>query len=139
MKYPLVICTRNTLIIASESFFDGIGKLDPSSGTLRMNVARKGKAGFEWMIDADGILTEFFSDGLLPGNLIQRLGLTRPQEELKLSQGREISAGELLERIANLRDQFDEAPNVKDLKAFLQSFPLSHVLGSADMRNYLHQ
>ena len=45
----------------------------------------------------------------------------------------------LSNRIANLRNQFEEAPNVSDLKAILCTFAPGHVLGSEEMSRYLEQ
>ena len=137
MKYPLIICARGTLIIAAEGFFKGIGALDLAAGTLEMNVTREGKAGFAWMLDTEATFWEFESLGLLPRNLMQRLGLARAREAFRVVPGRRIAAGELRERLAGLEDRLVEAPNVADLTALLAPLPAAQVLGSAEMRSYL--
>lgn len=137
MRYPLVICSHGKLIIAAADFFDGIGRLEVSTGILEVNVAQDGRVGFEWILDADGIFFDLTSEGLLPLKLLQRIGLSRARERFRIAPGRQVTAGEIRDRIANLHNQFEEAPNVTDLKNQTASLSSGYVLKREDMLRYL--
>ena len=137
MRYPFVICSGDTLIIAPAGFFERIGRVDPEAGILEMNVKRDGKAGFKWLLDADGLFYELSSIGLMPPNFLQRIGLKRAREKFRIMPGRRITAGDVSDRVANLHNQFEEAPNVTDLKSLLNSLKPEHVLGAEEMSRYL--
>jgi len=136
MRFPLVICSHKTLIVAAADFFDGIGKLDMSAGILEVNIAHDGRAGFEWILDSEAVFFELASEGILSLNLLQRIGLKRPRERLRVAPGRQISVGEIIDRLASLQNQFEEAPNVSDLKAQLAPLAPEYILRREDMLQY---
>lgn len=136
MRPPLIVGTDRTLKIGRDPFA-GIGRLDESAGILEVNVRSDGKAGFEWILDADGNFRQLTSNGVLSRTLFQRAAFLRARERFGIAPSRSITAGELRDRIARMHDQFSEAPHVSDLKEFLAPLAPDHVLTRADMRRYL--
>jgi hypothetical protein len=137
MRFPLVICSKGSLIIASANFFDGIGRLDAANNVLEINVARDGEAGFAWMLDADGIFYKLSSTGLMQITFLQRLGVQRRRAQYQIEPGRKVSVAEIQLLTVGLRDQFEEAPNVSDLNRQLQTYEPAHLWDAEDMRQYL--
>lgn len=124
-------------MIAPPNFFEQIGKLDAAASTLEINVDSNGRGDLNWMLDSEGVFYELTYIGALPPNLLQRIGLRRHREKFRICPGRTISVRELNERIQGLVDQFEEAPNVTDLKAILSGLPQDRILGPRDMFEYL--
>jgi len=137
VKFPLVICSNNTLEVVASDFFEGIGELDMENGTLELNVLRSGTTGLNWILDADGIVYDLSLIGMLPRSLFQRIGLSRAREQFRILPGLTMTAQELRSRISGLRNKFEQAPNVTLLRKFLATLAPDHVLGRGEMASYL--
>jgi hypothetical protein len=137
MKTPLLVCALDTLIILPD-FFARIGELRLNEQVLDVNVTRTGTAGMHWIVDADGTFFELRSVGLKRTTLWQKLGLLRCKERYSIAAGRPITVGELQDRIADLRNQFEEAPNVSDLRRMLSTYSRSSIIGPTQMSQYFN-
>jgi hypothetical protein len=137
MKFPLLVCSNNTLKLLTLDVLAIVGKLDSEAGTFEMNVTSDGRTGLKWILDANGLYYELVLVGLLPLGIMQRIGLKRAREGFQIIPGRRISMRELTQHISELRDQFEEAPNVADLKVFLGTLAPDHLLGAEEMSEYL--
>lgn len=137
MKFPIVISINNTLVIANPDFFHLIGRLDPENSYLEVNVASNGKAGIQWILDANGKLFDLKFVKILAHGFLRTFGLRRFREQFEIMPGRRGTVGELKARTKMLKNQFEEAPNVTDFVKMLSFFPDDYVLRPEDIRKYL--
>lgn len=136
MRFPILICRRNTLAVGAEGFFKGIADVDETAGLLDMNVSSDGRASLHWILDSDGMLFRLTSQGLLPPSFLQRIGLHRRRERYRIDPPRRARVGEVAGLIANLEDEFSEAPNVTDLRLYLNNLPEDSELTREALRDY---
>jgi hypothetical protein len=136
MRFPVVLCKRDTLVVVGRDFFEGIAELDEVAGRLDSNVSADGRAHFHWILDSDGFLYRLRSQGLLPINFLQWLGLWRPRERFMIESAITITVRELISLISGLRDDPPDIPNVTDLARVLAVLPPETVLNREILRDY---
>jgi len=136
MKFPLLICRRRTLFIGVKKFFERIGNIDDVGGLLDMNVTVEGQAFLRWIIDADGMLYDLTSMGVLPATLAQTLRLQRRRERYRIAPARQVQVGEIAHRIADLEDEFAEAPHVSDLQVQLSRLRPEQIVDRDVMKEF---
>jgi len=137
MKFPVVISEYNTIIVVDEDVFHGIGTLDLAQGQIELNAGSQGLGSIKWILDSNGCFYSLEYLGEKDRTVLQKIGLMRPREKFAISPGRSISAGELLKYVEPLKDKYEEAPNVTDLRAALAELPADHVISEKEMRKYV--
>lgn len=137
MRYPLALSSHKRIVIASEAWFSAIGKVDQDQ--IEISISRQGEKSLAWFLDADGFLFELEWQGKLAKSLVQWLGLTRQRERYSIRAPRTITAAELLERIADHKNQFEEAPHTDDLRKELLGLRPEAIINQEFMLKYLGQ
>ena len=137
--YPLVICSHGRIVIAPDGWFNGIGFLDLSQRSLRINVGTNGVSGLLWFLDASGDFYELAWRGLEPVKFLQTIRLSKRVEAYSLSDPRRIRVAELSNLVGNLSETFDEAPNAADLLALLQKKLPDEIVSRELMLEYLQE
>ncbi len=136
MKYPILICRRNTLVLGSEDFFGGIGLVDVAGKILEIGVARGGSAFMKWILDADGALFKLKCVGPKEPNVLQRLRLKRRRELYDMLGPLQVHVSELKMMVQDLVDENAEAPNAADLRDLLEPMPDSAPVDRELLRGY---
>lgn len=136
MNFPILICAKNTLFVAGNDFLKGIGKMDETLSRMEVNVTNSGTSELNWILDCEGILYDLIDDGLAEISLFQKFKLTRRKQKLIIKRFQAVTAQELIERIANLKDPEPDLPNVTDLRQILQELPPNKKLDRNDLRAY---
>lgn len=137
MHYPLVLSSHRRIVIAPESWFDGIGRLDPADSELEIGINHLGEGGLAWFIDAQGQFLALTWQGRQPKSLGQRLGLSRQRERYAIEPARPITAGELLQLTEGYSELSEDVPHSADLRSSLNTMPPDTVLNAAFMAGYL--
>jgi hypothetical protein len=137
MRWPLILRRGDTLILAQPEF--NVWRVDADARVFDSNVLASGRAGFVWMLDADGQFYDLTSIGLLPQTLLQLLRLSRRVERFQIGPPRALRVGELTERVASLVDTHEEAPLVALFRSELRGYASDHLWGRAEMRAYLRE
>lgn len=135
--FPLTICSHNRILIAPNGWFDRIGSLEFSTGTLLINVNQLGLGGLRWIVDANGMFYQLEWVGLEPANLLTRIRLRRPVERYSISKPRHISVGELSSLISKFSEISDDIQNSADLMKLLNQLPSQGIVNQAIMLEYL--
>lgn len=137
MRYPLVLCSHNRLVIANALWFDSIGHLDPIQRRLSINVGALGPKGLTWFIDANGCLFRLIWQGMGSSGILELLRLKRKVENYMIEEPESITVGQLRTLIANSKEQFEEAPNSADLRTALKPLAETTVVDRQFMFTYL--
>lgn len=137
MRFPLVICSHNRLIVAPAGWFDSIGHLDADQSSLRMNVSALGPMGLSWFLDADGNFFKLVWQGVEPTGFLQMLRLRRPVENYGIDSPKPITVGQLRRLVAETVEQFEEATNSADLRTILRPLAETELVDRQLMSAYL--
>jgi hypothetical protein len=133
----LVLSSHKRIVIASEAWFNSIGKIDLAKQTIDIGINRIGEKALAWFLDARGQFFPLEWRGKLPKSLLERIALARRRERYTIGAPRQVTAGEMLDLIADHGEQFDEAPNTADLRRELLAVASSTNLGPEFMGHYL--
>lgn len=136
MRFPVLLCKRDALVVVRRDFFERVGRLDEDSGQLDLNVARDGRAGSRWILDREGALYGLISKGVAPASWWQTLGLRRRRERFKIEPAVAITATQLAHLISGLQDISADLPNVSDLQRVLAGLPSGQVLTAESLSGY---
>lgn len=136
MKFPILLCKSNTIIVVRQDFFDRVGRLDETSGKLDLNVTRDGRAGLNWILDKEGALYRLTSNGLQPAGLLESIGLRRRRESFQIDAAVSVTAGGLIALIADMEDMSPDIPNVSDLRTLLKGLPLDQIITRESLSSY---
>jgi len=124
------------LVVVGSDFFEDTGQLDEAIGRLDSSVSADGSAHFHWILDSEGLLYQLRSEGLLPMNFWQWVGLWRPRERYRIEPATTMTARELISLISGLRDDPPDVPNVTDLVILLAALSPEVVLNREILRDY---
>jgi len=138
MKFPILICQRNTLVVGSEGYFDGIGSVDEDSAGLEINVTSSSRGDLNWILDARGELFVLEPLRITRGGLLELVGLRRRRAIYRI-KAHEATAGEILALVSGLEDEMLEVPNVADLREFLAPLDPKQVLTRELLLSYFGQ
>ncbi len=137
MKFPIIICHHNILTIARADYFNGIGLLDATNGKLEIGISSRGQAGFQWLVDADGLYYPLQWGGHVAPTLAQRLGLKRKREFYSFPQGTNITVGKMREILSSVVDENADLPHHADLIKMLSSLEATAPISRELMAQYL--
>jgi len=137
MKFPIIICHHNILTIARADYFNEIGLLDAANGKLEIGISSRGQAGFQWLVDADGLYYPLHWDGHVAPTLAQRLGLKRKREAYSFPQGAKITVGKMREILASVVDENTDLPHHDDLIKMLSPLDAATPITPKLMAQYL--
>jgi hypothetical protein len=136
---PVVLFSRNVLSVVPEEGLRVMEISIPASDTmLRKSSAKKGflePSG--WILEVNGRFREFKPRGIKNGwaaplsSFIQLV-----KSEFDLTEGRNISAGELSLLLRDIKDDFQEAPQAADLRRHLRKYPEHEIVTERMLRDW---
>lgn len=136
MKFPIIICKSNTLILVGPEFFEDVGELCLNSRAIFYNVKSSGSAELHWILDRDANFYLLESQGFYKKYFLQKIGFNRKFEKYSITNPVKLSVQELTNKISSLTDNSPDYLDVADLRATLRELAPSSGLTSAHISNY---
>lgn len=136
MRFPVLVCKRDTLLVVRRDFFERTGRLDDVAGILDQGIDNNGSARLNWILDSTGKLFGLRSQGVMPRSVLQWFGLLRRRERFGIEAAKSVNVTEMNSLIAGLHDYRPEIPNVTDLARLLSALPPDTVLDQTILRSY---
>lgn len=136
MKFPIIICRSNTLLLVGPEFFEDVGELHLNSRAILYNVKSSGSAELHWILDADANFYLLESQGFYKKYFLQKIGLDRKFEKYSIINPVKLSVQELVSKISSLTEDNPDYSDLDDLRATLRELDPSSSLTSAHLSNY---
>lgn len=139
INFPAVLFMRGALTVEDAESVRVVGMRFPNASSMIVRASAK-KGYVEppgWMLDSDGGFRDF-----VPKQLHRKWTASFSPlfqivlVEFLVSDARQITGGELLEKLAGISDQFEEAPIADDLRLHVRKYPANEILSGQALKDW---